>query len=350
MLGLPRPGGALTRKARALGAPVLLSANAFAIYARRSSSAEPRRFLRFNERLLAHLDGIDEVVLDSAGFVCHRLMERFPWPADAYVAFASNPRFKRWSSLDFACELEIAQTPEVVFDRISQSTRMNFVCARLADKYGSRERFMPVIQSGADPTGYLRSIEQLEGLLYPGIHIGVGSMCRRPIHSPTGALRAATLIAQRLPEATFHYFGLKSGGLSALSGVRDGCTADSQAYGVAARQEAFKAGHAKPDWWVAEIAEDWWRRQLAEASRFVTASIPSFDIAEGLCAPPGPTDRLARAREQVRQLVRDGDLPLYANHEWWAWQLYADSADDGDDDVIAAVSAHPCLAPASVGA
>ena len=118
MLGLPRPGGALTQKARALGAPVLLSANAFAVYARRSSSAEQRRFLRFTERLLAHLDGIDEVVLDSAGFVCHRLMERFPWSADAYVAFASNPRFKRWSSLDFACELEIAQTPEVVSDRI----------------------------------------------------------------------------------------------------------------------------------------------------------------------------------------------------------------------------------------
>lgn len=62
-LGLPLVGGQLPAAARAIGAPVLVSANALAVY------DEDREFVRF--RTCPDLDGMD-VALDSAGSVTRR--------------------------------------------------------------------------------------------------------------------------------------------------------------------------------------------------------------------------------------------------------------------------------------
>ena len=46
---------------------------------------------------------------------------------------------------------------------------------------------MPVLQ-GRTPSDYIRCLDALEGLMLPGTVVGVGSMCRRPIHGPEGLI------------------------------------------------------------------------------------------------------------------------------------------------------------------
>ena len=91
-LGLPIPGGALAAGARAINAPVLVSANALAV---RDDHGE---FVRF--RAPVGLDGMD-AFLDSAGFVAMAHYGAYPWEPEQYVAqcVAGFP-WAHWSAMN----------------------------------------------------------------------------------------------------------------------------------------------------------------------------------------------------------------------------------------------------------
>src|SRR3546814_8891162 len=99
--------------------------------------------------------------------------------------------------------------------------------------------------------------------------VGVGSMCRRPVHGADGLIAVVDRLDQVLPRQTrLHLFGVKGAAIPYLTAFAHRIASiDSQAYGVSARIAARHCGQAKTDRLVADPMTQWWLRQHARLNR-----------------------------------------------------------------------------------
>lgn len=324
ILGLPHlADGALLATARRLQAPVLISANCLSRWRKTDGW---RDWSGWRTGTLANANGLASLDLDSAGYTMMVRYGGLPWSVADYMALASSWPFRRVSSIDYCCEEGVAADREEVLDRISRTVATNRECFTRAGDLGIRDRFMPVLQ-GRTPDDYARCLDAIEGMILPGTVVGVGSMCRRPIHGPEGLVAVAERLARILPIGTrLHAFGVKGDALPYLAPfARWIASIDSQAFGVAARQDALRRGVRKTDRLVATHMERWYRRQCSRATA------PPIDLPEAADDLPRalPTDdpweqAIIGARAEIRALIETGDLDHDEITAGWIEQWAAD--------------------------
>ncbi|OAN53646.1 deazapurine DNA modification protein DpdA family protein [Sphingobium sp. TCM1] len=329
LVGLPHlREGPILNKARAMQMPALISANALSRWSQRQGWPE---WLGWKLDQLRNARGLASLALDSAGFVAMARYRGFPWRTDDYLALAASYPFRWFASMDYCVEPEIAADREEVLGRISRTIRANLDCRRGARDLGIEHRLMPVIQ-GRRPEDYERCLDALALDVSRTRFIGVGSMCRRQVRGPEGLIAVLDHLDRILPPGLMlHLFGVKGSALPELAGLDHRIlSVDSQAYGIAARQDAFRRGVAKTDELVAEHMQAWTGRQLSRLANPSGTRQP-----EPACAVPDkpPTDpweqAIVQARAEIRQCVEDGDI----GHEdvttlWieqWAADIYRDA-------------------------
>ena len=307
LLGLPalRPG-ALWSRAKALEAPVMISANALSRW--RIDGLGLRDWDGFDGRHLS-LVRDHRVAVDSGGFVAASRYRGFPWSTSDYLDLAAAAPWLWWASQDWCVEPEIAADEDTVLDRISGTVRLNRVCLRGGERRGIADRFVPVLQ-GWHPQHYLRCLERMPWVLdYP--LVGIGSMCRRHVHGEHGILHVLEILDHAFSGSTarWHLFGLKSQAIAYVAQHPRVASTDSQAYGVAARQDARKARASKTDAMVASTMARWHAQQLATIS-----SRPSLPPQRDWKQPiENPTKSLVEARvceamEHLRALHECGEI------------------------------------------
>ncbi|MDF0491143.1 hypothetical protein PX699_22490 [Sphingobium sp. H39-3-25] len=323
VIGLPHLNeGPILARARRLQLPTLISANALSSW---SSRRGWREWTGWRLAQLANAEGLASLDLDSAGFVAMARYRGFPWSIDDYFRLAQAFPFRRIASLDYCTEHEIASDREEVLDRISRTIRANRDCRDRAADLGLLSRFMPVLQ-GRRPDDYERCVDALWLSIRPGAILGVGSMCRREIGGPEGLVAVVEHLDRILPAAVrLHAFGVKGSALQYLSAFEGRIASiDSQAYGIAARRDAYRRCVSKSDTLVAEHMEVWTRQQLMRLSEPVrhlpaenASPIPvrSYDSWEAA---------IAQARSQIRGLIESGDLDHDAMTTGWIEQWAAD--------------------------
>lgn len=329
LLGLPTPSrGPVLDAARDMGAPVLLSCNAFSRW--RSDGRGGRDWIGFNHRAAANLDGMD-AALDSAGFVAAVRYRGWPWPVDAYLDLAAAHPWRWFASMDWCVEPQVAANDNEVQDRISGTIRLNRECWRGSRDRGIEDRLMPVVQ-GWEPHHYLRC---LDGLPRVGPLIGVGSMCRRHMLGHVGVLAVLDRLDRALPpETRLHLFGVKSDAARELAQHPRVASVDSQAYGVAARQRAMRSGTSKTNCFTAAVMRDWYGAQRAALNRSDRHARPVNGALD--LAPPSSGDaflaRIERAAAELRALHEDGEVEWTDLNPLRALELAALDLDDDEDE------------------
>ncbi|MDX3911147.1 MAG: hypothetical protein QHC67_15210 [Sphingobium sp.] len=322
ILGLPHLGkGALLARAKALACPILISANALSRWDHQQGS---RIWSGWKYDQLRNAQGITALCLDSAGYTAMAAYGGYPWSADAYVALAAAYPFKWWAALDYCVEDGVARDREEVLDRIARTVRANHECQRRAIDRGIAGTFLPVIQ-GRTPEDYRRCADALASLIERSPVIGVGSMCRRPVHGPEGLVAVLDQLDRTLPRSCrLHLFGVKGGAIPYLRAFGHRvASVDSQAYGVSARRHAHRSGVVKTDLMVAAHMERWLMAQQAK----LRDPIRALPVAATLMGAMIPVDAwgsaIAQAREQMRALIRSGDLDHDALTTVWVQEWAA---------------------------
>lgn len=308
VLGLPHlAAGALLATARRLKAPVLISANCLSRWRKADGW---REWAGWRTGGLANAHGLASLDLDSAGYTLMAKYHGFPWSIADYMALAASWPFRRFAAADYCCEAEIARDREEVLDRIARTVATNRECFVRADELGIRDRLMPVLQ-GRTPDDYERCLDAVASMILPGTVVGIGSMCRRAISGPDGLVAVAERISRIMPPAaSAHCFGVKGDALPYLAPYSRWITSiDSQAFGIAARQDARRRRLAKTDQLVARHMERWYHRQCGRA-----AAAPRTLTCVETCAPPSPPSddpweqAIAAARAELRDLIETGAL------------------------------------------
>jgi hypothetical protein len=353
LLGLPYlADGPLLHAARSLNASVLLSANAFSKYGTVDGF---RRWTGFKTHRLWLLAGID-ACLDSAGFVAMRNYGRYPWTVEDYMDLCAARPWRWFAAMDMCVEPELFETTEAVvdedaemrrtretvLDRISLTARSLKICRRAAEERGILDRLMPVVQ-GWKPADYARCLERMPSVETVRI-LGVGSVCRRPIGGANGVLAVVDRIDRELGSspAKLHLFGIKGEGAVELNGHPRVESFDSQSYGFRARVLSREGGFSKSNAFLAGVMKDWYERQVraSQKSRSQTAYQTDLDLD---CPEPEPHNaferRLSRAREELRDLVEDGEAPPGWLDEMHALEWVA--ADDDDESTEADMDETP---------
>lgn len=303
IVGLPHLNdGALLRRAVARRMPVLISANCLS---RWTSKQGWPVWLGWNLRPLSRTIDLPSIDLDSAGFVAHRRYGGFPWSIDQYLALARSYPFRRFASLDYCVEPEIAHDRQTVLERISRTISANRECYRLAKLDGIAERFMPVLQ-GSAPECYERCADALSGILQHTAVVGVGSMCQRPLNGPDWLISVIEHLHKILPDdVQLHLFGVKGIALSRLAQMNGRIVSiDSQAYGVAARQDAYKSGLSKTNAFVAGHMDRWYKSQSNNATRRTAYQFP---LILPVASTP-PSNRFEQCIEQARLVIFTNSL------------------------------------------
>lgn len=151
-----------------------------------------------------------------------------------------------WAAADWCIEPEVAGDNEEVLDRISGTVRLNRLCLNGGERRGIADRFVPPIQ-GWNPGDYVRCVERMPWVMDRPL-VGIGSMCRRHLHGEHGILHVLDVLDRAFngSAARFHLFGLKSQAIAVATQHPRVASADSQAYGVAARQNARRRGRPNP--------------------------------------------------------------------------------------------------------
>lgn len=224
-VGIPASFRRFSGVANAIGAPILVSANAF------------WRGGRFGLPNGAIFGGAD-VALDSAGFVAMFRYWGYQWPLDAYVKLAGRMRPTWWAAPDYCCEPEIASDRKEVAERVTR-TAFKLDWARQVAAGLNVPPPMPVLQ-GWLPEDYLRCAGMIPDL--PSL-VGVGSVCRRALSGPAGIIKIVTTLDRGLPQQIkLHLFGVKGTAIAALAGHPRIHSVDSAAWDFAARRE-LKRNH-----------------------------------------------------------------------------------------------------------
>jgi hypothetical protein len=180
-------------------------------------------------------------ILDSGAF---REIEQFGcyrhepevYAAEVNRLAAINPGLAVAVSQDWMCEpfmlaktgLDVAEHQKRTIDRYDALLPL-IRCVYL----------MPVLQ-GYSPQSYLDHIDQYGERLEFGMHVGVGSVCKRNVDMRQIELILVAIKEQR-PDLRLHGFGIKTSAL--FSGVVREClhSSDSMAWSFAARYEGRNA-------------------------------------------------------------------------------------------------------------
>lgn len=176
-------------------------------------------------------------IMDSGAF---KLINKHGYFPDSVEVYAS--KILRWSwcgnlvaaaSQDFMCEdfvlrktgLSVAEHQRLTIDRYAALRRLT----------PDRIHILPVLQ-GYKPSEYASHVRQYGDLLYPGMWVGVGSVCKRNAKPDAieEVLRAITAVR---PDLRLHGFGIKQTALESPGVVRRLHSADSMAWSFAARYE-----------------------------------------------------------------------------------------------------------------
>lgn len=306
ILGLPYVAdGPLLRKARELGAPVLLSANAFSVWARRDGW---REWTRFRKAPLQLLEGMD-AYLDSAGFVAASRYGGFEWSVDAYLDLCEAFPWTWFAAMDYCVEPQIAPDRTAVLDRLAMTTASLKACLSGARERGIDRRLLPVVQ-GWKPDDYARCLERISFAIDRPV-IGVGSVCRRNLGGPDGIFAVVDRLHDELGSAPtkLHLFGVKSEAVAALAGHPRIASFDSQAYGIRARHMAFEGGFSKTNVFLAEVMGEWFGQQCSATYKLKRPPTRQSALAFPESAPQDAFEqRLERARNELRELVEAGEL------------------------------------------
>lgn len=258
-LGIPGGFTTLGAHAHSLGAPILISANAF------NSGGG----LRVPKR---DLFGAADHALDSAGFVAQMLYGGYPWSCDAYGELVAAIKPTWWAARDYCCEPEIASSPEIVRERIERTVASLVECMEMAVRRGLQPP-MPVLQGWA-ADDYQRCADLMGEL--PEF-VGLGSVCRRKLSGAAGLLAIIEHLDRRLPKGVrLHLFGVKGQAIEILAGHPRIKSVDSMAWDSQARklqlmerrasgQRKLPRGRAK----AIRLAEmtRWWGRQRRRLGR-----------------------------------------------------------------------------------
>lgn len=224
-VGIPASFRRFAAVAREIGAPILVSANAF------------WRDGRFRLPKPSTFEDVD-VALDSAGFIAMLLYWGYRWSLGEYVEFAGRLKPTWWAAPDFCCEWEVAGDRAEVLERVKRTAfKLDWARQVAADRGVAPP--MPVLQ-GWYPDDYLRCADMIPDL--PRL-VGLGSVCRRSLHGPAGIVRVITTLDWLLPpNVLLHLFGAKGSALRALAGHPRVHSADSCAWDFAARREKQRHG------------------------------------------------------------------------------------------------------------
>lgn len=226
-LGVPASFSTFSAVAVDLGAPILVSANAF----QRDGVLRPP-----NPAIFMSAD----VALDSAGFVAMARYWHYPWSLWDYVTLAERINPTWWAAPDYCCEPEIAHDRAEVLSRVERTAFKLDWCRQVANDRGIKPP-MPVIQ-GWLPEDYSRCLGMIPDL--PGL-VGIGSVCRRSLGGPAGILAVLARLDRELPpETQVHLFGVKGSAIGFLAGHPRIYSIDSMAWDFAARRERVRNGQA----------------------------------------------------------------------------------------------------------
>lgn len=307
LLGLPAlRDGVLWQTALQLPAPILISANALSRW--HLDNLGLRCWAGFDTRWLRLL-AQHPVALDSAGFVAARRYRGFPWDTNEYLDLAGTAPWLWWASQDWCVEPEMVHDEDAVLDRISGTVRLNVLCREGGKRRGIIDRFVPVIQ-GWHPDQYRRCVERMPWVRdFP--LVGVGSMCRRHVHGEHGMLHVLDVLDTVFSDsdARFHLFGLKSQAIAIASQHPRVASADSQAYGIAARQDARKARVSKSDRMLAGVMAAWYRQQLtAIEGGPVVPMAQVWPAAAPVVASNDIEAKIAATAEALRALHEAGEI------------------------------------------
>ncbi|WP_337847819.1 hypothetical protein [Sphingomonas sp.] len=323
MVGLPHlAAGKLLERARRLEQPVLISANALSRWSKKRGW---REWAGWRISALDNAASLQSLSLDSAGFSAMVTYGGYPWTLDDYIGLAAAYPFHWWASLDYCVEHQVAGDRDEVLDRISRTIRANIECRLRAEDQGILANFMPVIQ-GRLPFDYERCADALSGTIERAGLVGVGSMCRRPIHGPEGLMAVVDHLDRVLPpRVRLHLFGVKGEAIPYLTVFAHRIASiDSQAYGVAARNEARHGGRLKSDAIVADHMERWVHAQharLHQPRRQLPVQAPATEPAR----VDDPWEAaIVEARQQIRELIESGDLDHDETTAPWIEQWAAD--------------------------
>lgn len=264
-IGIPHRGGRLAFHAFENDYPAMVSASAF---------WDGRRG-QFNIPEHSNIHELD-FALDSAGFTVASQWKKkgrqpglggiFPWTLAQHMELAFSCGAAWWSQPDLCCEPEIAASREEVDFRIRATATFLEACmqqlyawqSELAKNCPARVvanmawPCVPVIQ-GWEADDYLRSLdlmtrvwERWQPWVAPPALIGIGSVCRRPLHHPKHGLYAILrALDGRLPAgAKAHLFGVKGAGLAKLKSIPWVASADSMAYDFTERINAHRRGES----------------------------------------------------------------------------------------------------------
>jgi hypothetical protein len=240
--------GALLRE---MGAPGLISANAL----RRAGR------VRFKHPTIDYLGGLDDVALDSAGFVAMVRYGGYPWSVAEYVALAGSFPWAWWASMDYCCEPEIARDRDEVLARVQRTADMLETVRNEAGRQGVRDP-MPVLQ-GWKPDDYLRSLDLTLRLVGAAPLMGLGSVCRRNVSGPDGIVAVLDRLDRAMqPGTRLHLFGVKSDILSMLHAWSGRvASVDSMAWDFRARKDARERGVSCSVDHKQGVLRGWFRRQ-----------------------------------------------------------------------------------------
>jgi hypothetical protein len=185
----------------------------------------------------------EDWILDSGAF---RELEQFGgyrhapevYAAEVNRLAAINPGLHTAVSQDYMCEAWMLEKTGLTVEEHQRLTIERYdALLPLVKVY-----LMPVLQ-GYSLESYLSHIDQYGDRLVRGMHVGVGSVCKRngDVRQIEGILSA---IKRKRPDLRLHGFGIKTTSLS--SGVVRDClyTADSMAWSFAARMQGRNAN----DW------------------------------------------------------------------------------------------------------
>jgi hypothetical protein len=230
-VGIPEVSGRFLIEAKKEDYKIMVSASRF-WKRKRGAFAKPGR----------RLEGLD-VFLDSAGFTAMRHWGGFPWTTDQYLDLVSQGAWTHWSQMDLCCEPEIAKNEKEVMERVDGTARLLYELCDKAKQRGIPPP-LPVLQ-GWTPRHYRRSAELAGSILrgsWPDL-VGVGSVCRRDVHGPSGVLSIVDELDTILPRnVRIHLFGVKSQALATLQGCDRVHSTDSMAWDLRVRWQCRKTG------------------------------------------------------------------------------------------------------------
>lgn len=259
-VGVPLTGGRLVAAARERAYPVLFSANAFArTYPKGHERAGDFKGFRLPDP--GQFAGLD-AALDSAGFVAAVQYGDYRWTVEDYFDLVQSHPWAWYASMDYCCEPQIAQDRPLRLLRMAATASMLGRCRREAAHRGLPLP-MPVLQ-GWTPAEYATCAQWLPVIDWPEL-VGIGSVCRRPVHGHDGILAILEAVDAVLPpHVRLHLFGVKSAALAMLAHHPRVASVDSMAWDVQARAERrtgrdmeFRIGHMQA----------WADRQQGIASR-----------------------------------------------------------------------------------